>query len=277
MKRTTKIITGIILSIFVLSLTAIIGFSFTDRKNDHRSEHSTIAIPPSPQTGIDTAPYRVIVLEREQQEQEQDKEGIYRFFTGENCELSLHPVTTETERNKLFIPEALREFIATKTHHDTLTITVKMEELYKKYKKDEHAFVTLTGVNLHLHTSRVDIINKLYEIPTFVRNIETDTIRANSNGLLHIESCTVRVIEPLKAPSFKINDCKINELYIDLDRVDNWNVENCQIETENLTGSKNHIITLTKNETKTTNWLPKNKEARLNIALPGDTTQFVFY
>jgi hypothetical protein len=54
-------------------------------------------------------------------------------------------------------------------------------------------------------------------------------------------------------------------------------VENCKIETENITGSGNHHIILTKNESKKTNWLPKNEEAKLNIALQGDTTQFIFH
>jgi hypothetical protein len=54
-------------------------------------------------------------------------------------------------------------------------------------------------------------------------------------------------------------------------------VENCTVETENITGSGNHSIWLTKDESKKINWIPKNKNAKLNVTLPGDTTQFVFH
>ncbi|MDR2679751.1 MAG: hypothetical protein LBC47_02950 [Tannerella sp.] len=276
MRTTTKIITGIILSIFVISLTFITGFSFTDRKNYHRWNNSAVDIPQDSKTGIDTEPYRVIVLEREKHEQVQGR--FYHIFAGDNCGLFLNSVTAETEKNKLFIPEVLLDFVSAKTCSDTLTVTINVEALSEKYAKGERSVISFTGINLYLHTSRVDVVNKLLEIPTVIRNIETDTVKVSSGGHIHIESCTARVIKPLKSRSFKINDCKIDELNIDLDLVTgNWNVENCTVGTENFTGGGNHSIILTKDESKKINWIPKNKKAKLNVTLPGDTTQFVYH
>ncbi|MDR2385079.1 MAG: hypothetical protein LBD80_05380, partial [Tannerella sp.] len=118
MKLTTKIVTGIILSIFILSLAFITGFSFTDRKNYRRTNVSVINIPRDSKTGIDTEPYRTIVLERDKYEQER----IYHYIAEENCGLFLNPVTAEAEKNKLFIPDALLDFISVKTCNDTLTV-----------------------------------------------------------------------------------------------------------------------------------------------------------
>jgi hypothetical protein len=274
MKSTTKITIAIILSIFVLSLTFITGFSFTDRKNYHRTYGKTVSISQDHKTGIETGAYRTVVLEREK---EVEVKRIYHVFAGESCGLHLNPVRAKNEKNMLFIPDELLDFISAKTCNDTLTIKIKVEELSEKYRENEQTVVSYTGINLYLHTSNVDVINRLFEIPTFIRDIETDTIRVNSKGSVYIESCTVQVIEPLKVQSFKISDCKINTLNTDLDFVGNWKVEKCKVETENFTGSGSHNIIPTDNESKNINWLPKNKDSKLNITLQGDTTQFAFH
>jgi hypothetical protein len=252
----------------------ITGFSFTDRKNYHSTYGKTVNISQGHETGIETGPYRVVVLEREKQV---EVKRFYRLFAEGNCGLYLKPVTAENEKNKLFIPPELLDFISAETRNDTLTIKIKAEELSEKYKENEQMSVSFTGINLYLHTPAVDVINRMFEIPVFIRNIETDTVRVNSRGEVHIESCTVQVVEPLDARSFKISDCKINTLNIDLDLAKNWNVEKSKVETENFTGNGNHNIILTDNESKKINWLPKNKDSKLNITLPGDTTQFAFH
>jgi hypothetical protein len=274
MKPTTKITIAIILSIFVLSLTFITGFSFTDRKNYHRTYGTIVNISQDHQTGIETGAYRTVVLEREK---EVEVKRIYHVFAVENCGLHLNPVSAESEKNTLFIPDELLDFISATTCNDTLTIKIKVDELSGKYGANERTTVSFTGINFYLHTARVDVINRLFEIPTFIRDIETDTVRVNSKGNVRIESCTVQVVEPLKVRSFKISDCKIRTLNTDLNFAGNWKVERCQIETENLTGSGSHNITLlADDDTKRINWLPKNKDSKLNITLQGDTTGLVF-
>jgi hypothetical protein len=274
MRLTTKITIATILSIFILSLTFIAGFSFTDRKNYHRTYGKTVNIPQDHETGIETGTYRTVVLEREKPA---EVKQIYYVFAEGNCGLHLKPVTAENERNKLFIPAELFDFVSAETRNDTLTIKIKMEELSGKYRENERMHVSFTGINLRLHTADVDVINRLFEIPVFIRHIATDTVRVNSQSDVRIESCTVRVVEPLTARSFRISDCKINTLNIDLDLANKWNVEKSKVGTENFTGSGNHNIILTDNESKNINWLPKNKDSKLNITLKGDTTGFVFH
>jgi hypothetical protein len=266
MRRTTKITVGIILSIFALSLTFIIGFSFTDRKNN-RHLVSIANIPQEDRTGINTEPYRTVVLEREYSE--------HRVSAGENCGLFLNPVTTDDEGNRLFVPAALHDFISVETRGDTLAVRLKVDALFEKYREDGKHHILFSGINLYLHTSHVDVINKTRDIPTNIRNVMTDTVKVRSDGDIRIDSCDVRIIEPLKAQFFKINGCRIGTLNIDLDLVQNWKVEKSKVGTENFTGSRRHDIILTDNEAKNINWLPKNKDSKLVITLPGDTTGFV--
>ncbi|MDR1381252.1 MAG: hypothetical protein LBJ47_07205, partial [Tannerella sp.] len=132
-----------------------------------------------------------------------------------------------------------------------------------------------SGINLYLHTSHVDVINKTRDIPTNIRNVMTDTVKVRSDGDIRIDSCDVRIIEPLKAQFFKINGCRIGTLNIDLDLVRKWSVENSRVGTENFTGSGRHEITLTDSHSERMNWLPKNRDSKLNITLRGDTTGIV--
>ncbi|MDR0575780.1 MAG: hypothetical protein LBG96_17465 [Tannerella sp.] len=278
MKLTTKIISGIILSAFALSLLFIIGFSFTDRKYFKRAYNNTITrIPQDNMMGIEVEPYRVIVLDTERPDTENN--DAYGFGYDE-CGLFINPAATPDKENKLFIPEALHGFISAKTNDDTLTIRIKIDELRKKYKKeDADNYTFFAGINLHLYTSNTNVINKITSVQTKISNIETDTIRVNAWGDIHIDSCKAIVINPVLEENYRkltVKNSYARTIHLDLDRINNWNIENCKIKEENLTGSNRHSITKHRNESGTINWYPKNKDAELNIKVQGDVTQIIF-
>ncbi|MDR2917166.1 MAG: hypothetical protein LBV74_20420 [Tannerella sp.] len=276
MKLTTKIILGIILSTFAISFLFIISFSFTDRKDFKRAYDTVIQIPQDNITGIELESYRIIVLDTERTDTTNDHSY---GFDSENCGLFLNPATTDKE-NELFIPEALHDFISTKINNDTLTIGIKIDNLRKKYIKEEvnnHTF--FGGINLNLHTSNANVINKINAMQTSIRNIETDSIKVYAWGDIRIDSCKATVIDPVLKENYRrltIKNSHSKTINLDLDRIKNWNIEHCEIEEENLTGSKKHSIVQQQNESGKINWLPKNKNAELNIKIQGDTTQIIF-
>ena len=278
MKLTTKIIFGIILSIFVISLLFIIGFSFSDRKNYYRTHNSSnvINIPQNSPIGIDVAPARVILLEMERTDTQDE---IFYRFTSDNNSINLSPMTAE-EENKLFISEALYGYVAAKTNNDTLRIQIKVDELRKKYEAtDFKNYVAFSGFNLNLQTSNANVVNTLNGFLTKVSNIETDTIRIVSNSNILIESCKAIVIEPVVDDSHRkvnVRNSVAKEIHLDLDGLRNWNLEGCNIEVQNFTGSGRHNITLDRNKAGKINWYPKNENAELNIKVQGDTAQIVF-
>ena len=277
MKLTTKIIFGIILSIFAISLLFIIGFSFSNRKNYKNIYHSNVTfIPQDSLIGISVEPARVILLEMERTGSQ--TENDYGFVSDNNS-LNLSSMTEGAEK-KLFIPEALYGFVVAKTHNDTLAIQIKIDELRKKYDKEgRKKYMSFSGINLDIQTSNVNVINKLNNFSTKISNIETDSIKIVSSGDILIESCQSIVIEPVMDNSHRklnIRNSVAKEIHFDLDGLRNWNLEGCNIEIQNFTGSGRHNITLDRNKAGKINWYPKNENAELNIKVQGDTAQIVF-
>ena len=273
MRLTTKIIFGIILSIFAISLIFIIGFSFSDRKNyQHRNISNKISISQDNPIGLDINPFNVVVLE---DDMKFGQVNVISSFSDE-CSLTLYPISSGKE-NKLFFPEALYSCIDAKTNDDTLKIIINFDELRKKYNVINHEY--FSGINLNLFTSRVNIINNVTRFCIKVENIETDSIKIVSSGDILIEFCKAIVIEPVVDDSHRkvnVRNSVAKEIHIDLDRLRNWNLEGCNIEIQNFTGSGWHNITLDRNKAGKINWCPKNENAELNIKVQGDTAQIVF-
>ena len=270
MRLTTKIILSIIGSIFFITLLFIIGFSFSERKNYGTFHFNGIFIPQDNQIGISLAPpYHVIVFEEEETE---IQAGYALAFASNDSELNVCPVRTEEEADKLFIPEALYDFISVKTNNDTLTIKIKNDELGKKYEKESGKHIVLSGVHLYLHTSHVNVINYT-GIQTKIRNVETDTIKIYSNREILIDSCKADIIDPVsrKWESISVTNCTAKVINLDFDRISRWTIKDCNIETQNMTGSGRHNVNIHENEIGKIKWIPKNEKAELNIKIQGET------
>ena len=287
MRLTTKIITGIILSIFLLSLLHIIGYSFTDRKNYKPSfSHSrSIQIPQTDMTGIPVESYRVITIEAEQSDTDN---RFWSYFANDENGLYIHPATTSDEENKLFIPESLHKFITVQTSRDTLKIKINLDEVREKYEKIDDATVKLrpsmrvgipvSGVNLYLHTTKVNVINRLNSVQTRISNMETDSIQIYASGEINIDSCKANFIEPNSNRKITVAKSVVKAINIDLDRVSNWNVEpDCDVDVMYYTSGKSSNSILLHSDSRGKIVLqPKNKSAEFNVKIKGNAAQINF-
>jgi hypothetical protein len=96
MRLTTKIISGFIMSIFFISLTFIIGFFFTDRKNKKHSNLNVIDIPQDNITSIELGSFKTIVIE------EVDFESNnYYCGPSDNCNIFFEPPTENNNTDML--------------------------------------------------------------------------------------------------------------------------------------------------------------------------------
>ena len=224
MRLTTKIIIGIILATFIIPLTFIITFSFSDRKNYNKSpfNYEVITASRDSENEIDVEPYKVVVLDKHTAGQ---NEHIYWFR--DDCLVSLNPVTTENERNKLFITEEFAGFVTVNTLNDTLTIKVKLDELGEKYEKADKNNVAISGMKFKLHTSTIDVVNKLNGVVTEIRNIETNKIKVKAESHVSIHECDVNKVIIQKAGSLDIKNNKLKELSFDDSQL--WKIEDCRI------------------------------------------------
>jgi hypothetical protein len=286
MRLTTKIILGIILSIFLLSLLHIIGYSFTDRKHYQRSlPDRTINIPQANKIGINIEPYQVIMLELEQSDSE--RRYFYNYTSIENG-LFIHPAATADEENKLFLPDALKGFFSTQTSSDTLIIKIKMDEVKEKYGMiDETNMIVVRGIsygisfsgfNLYLHTTSVNVVNKLNNLQTRISNMETENIKIYSSGEITVDSCKATIIEPNSNRKVTVTNSISQALNLDLDRISNWDIENnCDIDVIYYTGSKrNHNISLRSDDRGKIVWQPKNDDAELLLRFKGDSARISY-
>ena len=276
MKLTTKIVLGIIISIFLLSAGVIIGISFIDIEK-YRQSYTGVSLPRISQENIITVevePYQTIMVEKELMN---DKRDFNPFGT-----ILIKPVINEGEKNKLLLPEELLRFTDITSSNDTLIIRLKMDELYEQHYPNKETksgiLYALDGANFFIHSNTVDVICNLYGIKLDIRNMETDRIKINTYGEVTIDSCQVNLIEPsMHRRKFLLTNSQVKELNIDLDRIGyGWQIENCDIEVENLTGSGKYRTDLAMSEAKTMNWLPKSKDAQLTVTLHGDTAKVMF-
>ena len=289
MRLTTKIITGFFLSIFILSLLHIIGYSFSDRKLNTSFPDYSIKIPQTNPRGIDIASYRVFVFESLQT----DFHEQYRLaIAKEGSSLFIQPATTENDDNKLLIPDALYDFLSTQAQNDTLTVKINLDEICEKYgtidtideavlklKKGIKIGIPISGLNLYLHTSNanINIINYLSNIQTRINKMEMDSIIIySSTGDITIDSCKVKVIEPSNNRKLTVTNSTAQIINLDLDHLNNWNIKDCDIEMRNYTGSGQKNIRIDGNERGKINWRPKDENAELNIKLKVDSAQIVF-
>ena len=273
MRLTTKIILSIIMSIFLISLTFIIGFSFTDRKNYNHSNVASIDLPQDNMTGIELPSLKTILIDEIPFESNNHLYGIT-----DKCSIFFDSIPANSSPGMLFIPSVLKDYISFNASNDTLTVKLNLRDLGNKYRSDEYAFHSISGVNLYFTISNLDIISNIQLIPVNIKNIDTDSIKINSRGDIWIDSCKVQLIDPRimdNYRSLKVTNCNIKRITIDMDNIRNWNIENCVVEEEFFTGSERHNMFLHRNDSGTKKWMPKNKNARLNIEIQGDTTQFI--
>ena len=276
MRLTTKIIIGLISSIFLLSFVFIIGISFIDTQNYERRSNvytSSISQENLVAVAIDV-PFQTICLDEvkhTQYEKNLNISGLIRHS----------PVTSPEDQNQLFLPKELLEFVDTVSSNDTLFIRLKMDAIHDRYAESStRDYMVIDGFNFFVHAKEVDVVCHLQRIKVDVRNHTTDNIRIQTSGSIEIDSCKANRIEPSmnnRWQSFLLKNSQVKELTIDLDQIGRqWKVENCEIEVENLTGSGKHSVVQPKSEAKIMNWIPKNKDAQLTVTLHGDTARIEF-
>ena len=275
MKLTTKIIIGIILSIFIIPILLIISFSFTDRVNS-RKFNSLPDISQETMQKKEVTPYKVISLDVEPMK--------YFYLTGS---LQIRPAKSEDERNKILLPQDLSDIFSFHTSGDTLIINMDANEsFYQKYygdeKRNERILRQLPGFNLTAYTTQsVDVVSNSGGIQIDIRDIDTDHIKVNTRSDIRMENCKSNTVEPLVVDAYNksvhFKDCKINELNIDLDFMNNWSIGNCDTKVENLTGSRDYTEAhFRKTDANEVNWYPKNEKARLNLNLYDGAVKVVY-
>ena len=274
MKTTTKIVLSLILFLFLLNLSVIIAVSFIDAdKYERRYIVHTTSVSQENLIAIDVASFRTIRIDKEESNEVKN--------LNVSGTIRISPANDQETENKLLLPEELLKSTDITSSDDTLIIRLKPGVLYEQYVDERKGkFFLINDINYFVHTNTVDVICNMAEIKVDVRNITTEKINIHTYGNVEIDSCRVEFVEPdiqNNSGRFLLKNSQVNELRIDLDKIGRaWQIENCAIEVENLTGSGKHNVVLTNSEAKIMNWHPKNKDAQLTVTLKGDTASVLF-
>lgn len=278
MKCTTKIVLGIIVAIFTLSIIFIIYAAIWyngDERNYFPEYYGTLSyqIPQGDVTTYDLDSFQVLRFETV------SGDGYSgRMLKGE---LIVRSQISETDKNQLVVPSAISRYINMEAVGDILKIRVDREAILELYKDSiDKKYESLTGLDMSLYLSdrNVKIMNTIPYINVFVDSLNADMVdMLVESGKIKVKSSKITHLrtQAHRYGSFLLQQSEIDTLTLDLDNINGWTITDSRIEVENLTGSGYHNVQQSKRESKVFNWIPKNKDAKLNMSV-SDTLQVVF-
>lgn len=272
MRRTTKILIGIISGIFILSIGLIIGLSFTDLKESRTTYQEESNIPQDEKDTIELDDHQVICLEE--------------VFTAEDIywdtyqgSLTIKPTSANDGKTGLTIPRALKEYLDFQTVNDTLYIRLLTDSLLEAHKnpEKENRHPIVTGVNLVIYMDVLKIKNRLDLDLCFAYN-QSDSLVIESEQNLTMRNISADHVELLihSNKQLLLKDCHFNVMDMNLDNMGSWTSENSRVEVLNVTGSRPHSFRMSDKEIGRIHWNPANKDASLNLILASDTTEVIF-
>lgn len=277
MRLTTKIILGIILFVFVASIAFIVGFSFTDR-GKYKDETKFFSVNQHSSMMLNLPSYSAICVDYDTCTFDEKSLPSNVFAFGD---ITILPARSDDQSHLLFFPKEMKNFINTKVENDTLFIIIDKFQLAKTIEskgKIGKPGAILDDVNFTIYVKNPNIENRIFSINTNIQKINSKFIKASGNGAVYISSCISEKMEILQN-NITLSNCKIKQLNFALNkhRESELKIRNCQIDEENI--SSENTCSVQKSQLgnpKVLNWYPKNKKAKLNIELSGDSTQIVF-
>jgi hypothetical protein len=269
MRLTSKIVLGIILFVFIGAIVFIVGLSFVniEKVDNFRISQKNVV-------GVEVPPYKAIVI------YQKIHDNITAAIRTDGV-VSFKPLTESTQRNKLYMPTELRKYLDIKLQNDTLVIQLDMQKLEKQFtdRKNFNSFGVVEGIDFTIYTDGVDVTNTAYGLAIRMDDLNVESLKVNSAAKVNIVSCNAQSLQfssDAGGGQLILENSRIQRLNLNLDKIADWQVKDCQIEEENLFGSKTHFVKIPKSETKVLNWHPKNKNARLNIELLEDSARLEF-
>lgn len=252
MKRTTKILIGLLLSGFLGSIIAT-TLTFLMKK-------SQVFVMEGKPVQMDLSSFRVLAVSVES-DGKLKKSNLW--FSND-----LTVLPAQSGKNVLTFPADMRKFLSVVMKNDTLLLSFKMlqQNLPDAYKHRNWMTVAFSGFTLSADSLLATVDSRDVNMLLRLKKREADSLTVTASDFV-VDSCRLRSLLVPYANKMNLEKSCIANLYLDLDGMWKWNVNNCEIENEHLTGSKSHNNQLNKGECRRVYWKPKEKDAQLNIQL----------
>lgn len=270
MRRTTIILLGFLSSLLVLSVIFILYVWQLEPKDGLVGMGSGNRFSGKLES-INLSTHQVLKLV-----DNSDNRG--EFFVGQ---LNVLPCTNETEKGKFYFPKELASLITSRMKGDTLIIQFDLKKKAAealRVNRRSH----LNPAIFYLYTDSVSALSLRNESGGLWVTLKGVTLPEATIYTYHsaasVDSCRIGKLNVAGAESSSIAllGSKIHTFNLDLDRLENWSINNCEINEENLTGEGNHNISLPKSECRKMTWVGKKKGATLNVSLEADKASITF-
>lgn len=259
MKRTTYILIGMLISLLVLMVGGTLYISTQ---------------------GTDTDIYMLPVSDKIEKSEFPGIRAV-KLYTDDSRSIGLHGahlnvVPASDGKVRLSYPES--DYLKVSRDADTLVICLDLSNYDFPGRKKDYILPTLQveGLQLTLETGAglTFLSNRIGGMNTKIRGMQADSLTTYSiGGEMCLDSCHIRALNVDGwAIAFNANQSAIRHLYLDLDGVHKWTVDQCAIDTEHLTGSGNHRNQLQKGECRQVVWTPKEEDASLSVVLSEKST-----
>ncbi|WP_029906818.1 hypothetical protein [Prevotella sp. 10(H)] len=276
MRLTTKIVLGIIIAVFVIAISYICYTSLNYDENMKRGFSLGEEMVEMDVLAQGAVEIRSEIFSEEYRKKH-DMSDFYKCCDGN---IEIKQSNDKAQIGKIFVPKKLKEYVSYSTENKKLIIDVKIQSLIDDLQESEEKESYINDMNFIVYVdSLVNVSSNITGIRASAKDLDAREINLDVTGAdLEIINCTADIVRPLirNWGRFTMKDSKTAALDIDLDHLHNWTIDKCDIDTENLTGSRDYYINLPKSECKVMNWNPKNENASVRVTLGSDTAKIMF-
>lgn len=264
MKRTTYIMIGI----FFSGLLVMAGFLFWLAFSEERMNRGMIFTGET--VSMDVPSFRavdVVML------MGNDTQGLFQVKDVTN--LMIVPATDG--ENRFSFPKDLGKYLTANVTNDTLHVIIDFSELLQTQKRKDVRWIATEGLNMSLtvDSAFTDLRSRARDWKICLKDIKTDSMNLNSFSDLEVELCNLRSLRVDSAGSLILNKSDVDNLYLNLDALSGCKISGCRIDTEYLTGRRQHYHDIGKGQFRRTLWNPQCKDASLQLII-GDTADIFF-
>lgn len=265
MKRTTYILIGLIVSGLIVIVVSIALVATTEKS--YKQNGLFVGGDERVEMNLDNVHTVKMFINR-------DKDGENGWFYV-NGDVTVTSPSTAGER-KIVYPK--NQYLKVSQVNDTLLMELDFSNGNIPAKFLDRDNIYAVGMDVQLS---VDSLNSLLfytnGLKMNLKKVKMDSLFVHA---LHqevlLDSCQFRSFSIDGSDlRFKAKDSKMENFYLNLDSTWDWKIENCEIDTEHLRGSRTHYNTLQAGECKRVVWTPMGKDAQLQMFLREKTEVIV--
>lgn len=256
MKRTTYIITGMLLA----------GLAFTIAATIYATSGSGERLPRTAELGGQTRTLTLPACKAVALTYEHKGERSDVF------ELSLEIAEAHQATGSLTLGSEVAELLTTTLTTDSVLQLhfVLQSDSMEATRGQRMMWLHATPLRMALPEGVQSIRTELPLMVTRINGLRRDTLAIEAADRVHIRDCEFKALrlEGMNA-YFHMESGKADNLHVNLDNTNYWTTatDSFRIGTEWLTGSHSHECNWVKSESREVHWMPKTEEARLTLTL----------